>query len=89
MPKVVRGRKLLVASVGIATISYACSSGTSGSGFPDANDASTDDVFVSSGNLGVPQDAGVPFDSGQAVDSGADLDAGADDAGDSGDAGHD
>jgi hypothetical protein len=42
VPTIVTGKKLLVASVGVAAISDACNSSSNSSTFHDANDASTD-----------------------------------------------
>lgn len=80
-PKVVRGKKLLVASVGVAAISYACStsSGVSSGNLMAPNhdsgsttDGPSDDALISSGNLAAPVDSGMVEDSGQSGDAGTD-----------------
>jgi hypothetical protein len=91
MPVRSSGRKLLVASIGVATVTYAaCTAGTTNPGVPqtgdassadgtaDARDVGTSDAFVTSGNLVAP----IP----DASDSGKDAatDANAADAPDGG-----
>jgi len=79
VPKIVRGKKLLVASVGVAAITYACSSNGVSSGnlvAPNVDGGSADssvdeDALISSGNLIAPADSGFPEDSGVPDDSGA------------------
>ncbi len=84
-PSKVQTRKLLVAAVGVASVSYvACtSSTTSGNLVPPPGDASMDaapdtaneaaaDIFIGSGNLVAPlADASAP--DGTGVDTGADV----------------
>lgn len=70
----VTGRKLLIASIGVAAVSYvACTSGSSGNLMPPQGiDASTDaraDAPATSGNL-------MPPDSGFGADTGSDTGAG-------------
>jgi len=93
VPKIIRGKKLLVASMGVAAISYACGSTVSSNNVnpstfdPDSGNADgtiDDDAMISSGNLAAPVDSGVFQDSGDQGDGGS-----AADASDGGDAGTD
>jgi len=76
-PKKRVGRKLLVAAVGVATVSYVVACGSTSQGETSGNLVAPDtgsDTFVSSGNL-VPPDTGTPDTSKSeaATDSASDV----------------